>query len=73
MEKGAVFFDVHRSVPARLSVYSAAIRDGLGHVLHRRLFIVQEEIDGTLSRASADAIARSGPSACGHACSGLAR
>jgi hypothetical protein len=45
MEKGAVFFDVHRSLPARLTVYSAAIRDGLGHVLHRRLFIVQEEID----------------------------
>ncbi len=49
LEKGAVFFDVHRSVPARLAVYSAAIRDGLGHVLHRRLFIVQEGIDGTLS------------------------
>jgi hypothetical protein len=51
MEKGAVFYDVHRSLPARLAVYSAAIRDGLGHVLHRRLFIVQEEIEGTLSRA----------------------
>jgi hypothetical protein len=49
LERGAVFFDVNRSVPARLAVYSAAIRDGLGHVLHRRLFIVQEEIDGTLS------------------------
>ncbi len=49
MEKGAVFYDVHRSLPARLAVYSAAIRDGLGHVLHRRLFIVQEEIDGTLT------------------------
>ena len=40
---------MHRSVPARLAVYSAAIRDGRGHVLHRRLFIVQEEIDGTLT------------------------
>jgi superfamily II DNA or RNA helicase len=49
MEKGAVFYDVHRSLPARLAVYSAAIRDGLGHVLHRRLFIVQEEIEGTLT------------------------
>jgi superfamily II DNA or RNA helicase len=49
MERGAVFYDVHRSVPARLAVYSAAIRDGLGHELHRRLFIVQEEIEGTLS------------------------
>ena len=49
LEKGAVFFDVHRSVPARLTVYSASIRDGLGHVLHRRLFIVQEEFDGTMT------------------------
>ena len=49
MEKGAVFYDVHRSVPARLAVFSAAIRDGLGHELHRRLFIVQEEFDGTLT------------------------
>ena len=49
MDRGAVFYDVHRSVPARLAVYSAAIRDGLGHLLHRRLFIVQEEFDGTLT------------------------
>src|SRR5580692_1899768 len=49
MDKGAVFFDVHRSLPARLTVYSAAIRDGLGHVLHRRLFIVQEEAAGILT------------------------
>jgi SNF2 family DNA or RNA helicase len=49
MERGAVFYDVHRSMPARLAVYSAAIRDGLGHVLHRRLFIVQEEFDGTMT------------------------
>lgn len=40
LQHGAVFFDVHRSLPARLMVYSAAIRDGLGNVLHRRLFIV---------------------------------
>ncbi|MCU1250560.1 MAG: helicase [Edaphobacter sp.] len=49
MERGAVFYDVHRSLPARLAVYSAAIRDGLGNVLHRRLFVVQEEIEGTLT------------------------
>ena len=48
LENGAVFFDVHRSEPARLSVYSAAIRDGRGHVLHRRLFAVQESMDGSM-------------------------
>ena len=29
LERGAVFYDVNRSMPARLAVYSAAIRDGL--------------------------------------------
>ena len=49
LERGAVFLDVHRSAPARLNVYSSAIRDGRGNVLHRRLFIVQEELDGTMT------------------------
>lgn len=49
LEKGAVFFDLHRSAPSRLNIYSAAIRDGRGNVLHRRLFIVQEDLDGTVT------------------------
>jgi hypothetical protein len=48
LENGAVFFDVHSSEPSRLNVYSAAIRDGRGHVLHRRLFVVQEGMDGSM-------------------------
>ena len=48
LEKGAAFFDVHRSEPVRLSVYSAAIRDGRGHVLHRCLFVVQESMAGVM-------------------------
>ena len=48
LENGAVFFDVHSSEPSRLNVYSAAIRDGRGHVLHRRLFVVQESMDGSM-------------------------
>jgi hypothetical protein len=49
LENGAVFFDVHSSEPSRLNVYSAAIRDGRGHVLHRRLFVVQEGMDGSMA------------------------
>jgi hypothetical protein len=30
-------------------VFSAAIRDGRGNVLHRRLFVVQTEMDGSTS------------------------
>ena len=49
LEKGAVFFDLHRNAPSRLNIYSAAIRDGRGNVLHRRLFIVQQDLDGTVT------------------------
>lgn len=46
LRKGAVFFDLHRKEPARLDVFSVAIRDGRGNVLHRRLFVVQSAMDG---------------------------
>jgi superfamily II DNA or RNA helicase len=49
LRKGAVFFDLHRSEPARLDVFSVAIRDGRGNVLHRRLFVVQAAMTGTLT------------------------
>lgn len=48
LEHGAVFYDLHRREPARLDVFSAAIQDGRGHVLHKRLFVVQTEMDGTM-------------------------
>ncbi len=49
LRRGAVFYDVHRSEPARLDVFSAAIRDGRGNVLHRRLFVVQTDMNGSLA------------------------
>jgi hypothetical protein len=48
LERGAVFFDAQRSKPCRLDVYSAAIRDGVGNVLYRRLFVVETAPDGSL-------------------------
>jgi hypothetical protein len=48
LQRGAVFFDLNRKEPARLNIYSAAIRDGQGHVLHQRLFVVEEHLDGTM-------------------------
>ncbi|MCX6133010.1 MAG: SNF2-related protein [Ignavibacteriales bacterium] len=41
LKKGAVFFDLNRSKPACLDILSAAIRDGRGNVLHKRLFAVE--------------------------------
>jgi superfamily II DNA or RNA helicase len=49
LERGSVFYDVQRTEPARLDVYSAAVRDGLGNILHRRLFVVETSMDGSLA------------------------
>jgi hypothetical protein len=48
LARGAVFFDLNRDKPARLSVFAAAIRDGRGNELHKRLFIVQQNADGSM-------------------------
>jgi len=49
LRRGATFYDLHLREPVRLDVYSAAVRDGRGHILHRRLFVVQTTLDGQLS------------------------
>jgi len=49
LKKGSVFYDLNIQRPCRLDVFSAAIVDGLGHILHRKLFVVSSEMDGTLS------------------------
>ncbi|MDQ6876292.1 MAG: DUF3883 domain-containing protein [Candidatus Dormibacteraeota bacterium] len=41
LRRGAVFYEVERIVPSRLELFSASIKDGLGHELHRRLFVVE--------------------------------
>lgn len=49
LQRGAVFYDLYRQQPARLDVFSAAIADGRGRILHRRLFVVETDMDGTLT------------------------
>jgi superfamily II DNA or RNA helicase len=49
LSRGAVFHDLHRSSPSRLDVFTANIRDGDAHILNRRLFVLQTEMDGTVS------------------------
>ncbi|MEG4630133.1 DUF3883 domain-containing protein [Microcoleus sp. AR_TQ3_B6] len=49
LRHGALFFDLHRDRPARLDVFSAAIADGRGNKLHERVYVVQTEIDGTMT------------------------
>jgi hypothetical protein len=49
LSRGTVFYDINGKQPARLDVFSAAIRDGRGNVLHRRLFVVETQIGGAMS------------------------
>jgi len=49
MMRGAVFYDLHTKDPYHLDVFSASVKDGLGHELHRRLFVVQSTPDGSMA------------------------
>lgn len=48
LARGAVFYDLNCSTPAQLCVFAASIRDGRGNELHKRLFVVQQCIGGSL-------------------------
>ncbi|RLB85822.1 MAG: helicase, partial [Deltaproteobacteria bacterium] len=49
LQRGSVFFDLHRNDPYRLDVFAASIKDGRGNHIHRRLFVVEVGIDGSMS------------------------
>lgn len=49
LERGAVFYDLHRAEPALYDVYAGSIRDGTGRTLHRRLFVVETGPTGELT------------------------
>jgi superfamily II DNA or RNA helicase len=49
LNRGTLFYDINRNEPGRLDVFSAAIRDGRGNTLHRRLFIVETEMSGAMT------------------------
>lgn len=49
LQSGAVFFDLNASTPYRLDIFTASIKDGRGNYLHRRLFFVQVEVNGSMS------------------------
>ncbi len=49
LRRGAVFYDLHSKTPCRLDVFTASVKDGRGHCLHRRLFAVQVALDGSVA------------------------
>jgi len=46
LRSGAVFYDLHRDVPAVLDVFSAAVTDGLSNTVHERLFVLEHDGSG---------------------------
>ncbi|PDV97781.1 protein NO VEIN domain-containing protein [Candidatus Chloroploca asiatica] len=49
LQRGAIFFEFQRNMPARLDVFSASIVDGRRKELHCRLFVVETALDGTMN------------------------
>lgn len=49
LKKGAVFYDININQAVRLDIFSASIVDGMGHVLHKRLFVIESQSDGKIS------------------------
>ncbi|HEY3852954.1 MAG TPA: helicase-related protein [Verrucomicrobiae bacterium] len=47
LRQGAVFYELQREQPALLELFIASVTDGIGNVLHRRLFLVETNSDGT--------------------------
>ena len=54
--KGACFHSLAHEAPARLDFYRARVVDGLGHVIHERVFVVELAEDGTPSLREADVL-----------------
>ncbi|MBR8828506.1 MAG: DUF3883 domain-containing protein [Gomphosphaeria aponina SAG 52.96 = DSM 107014] len=49
LRAGAVFYDLHRSEPIMLDVFSGSITDGRGNVLHKKLFVVESDLSGDIT------------------------
>lgn len=49
LHRGAVFYDLHRKEPYCLDVFAASIKDGRGQTLHRKMFVVETDMNGELT------------------------
>jgi hypothetical protein len=47
LRQGAVFYELEREQAALLELFIAGVADGVGNILHRRLFLVETNADGT--------------------------
>lgn len=49
LARGAIFFDLNRQTPGCLDLFTVAIKDGRGRILHERLFVVESDGGGVMS------------------------
>ena len=61
--RGACFHSLAHEAPSRLDIYRARIVDGLGHVIHERLFSLELTIDGSPSPRGPDLVGNLSPAA----------
>ena len=47
LRQGTMFFELEREQPALLELLIASVVDGTGVLLHRRIFLVETNLDGT--------------------------
>ena len=59
---GACFHSLDHEAPARLDFYRARVVDGLGHVVHERLFVVELSQDGAADLRELDVLGNLTPS-----------
>lgn len=48
LQHGSVLYDLNTDEPYRLDTFTAAVKDGLDNVVHRRLFVVKTDMAGAL-------------------------
>jgi len=49
LRHGAIFWDLQTSMPYRVDVFAASVKDGRGNTLHKKLFVIRADLDGTLT------------------------
>lgn len=48
LQRGAIFYDLNREAPSQMVVYQAAVHDGRGNILHRRIFVIETDVSGEM-------------------------
>lgn len=48
LQHGSILYDLNTDEPYRLDTFTAAVKDGLNNVVHRRLFVVKTDMMGNM-------------------------